>query len=428
MAKGILTRLIIALLLLILCAVGATISILSEMYLICAISALGSVLAFMMVVGTVSLNTRKASFMFNAIENNDFTFQFSENVRSRNDQMFNRSLNRIKDIMQQTRDSIAQREKYYENILNHSANGIVVIDPDSGIVFQINRAAEEMLGVGALSHVNQLSVISSEIPLALIQIAEGENRSVEFYNETSKVCLTLSASMVWLNERQLKIIAMSDIGGQIENVQTESWVRLSRVLTHEIMNSLAPITSLSEQLRTTQDRATLDRGLEIIGTTGRGLIEFVDTYRRLTRVANPVLVTFSLTELLDKQVELLDAPIDLSKARSGIMVTADENLMSQVLTNLLKNAVEATQDSGSVWVNTTIDNRGKTIIEICNSGTPIADEIRENIFVPFFTTKAKGSGIGLSLSRQIMRLHNGTLTHATQTRSGVQVTVFTMHF
>lgn len=429
MAKGILSRLILTLIMLVVslsCGVYLTVT---GVYLFGSLSLIVAILSFRLVIKTFSLNTSKAAFMFNAIENDDFTFQFSENVRSKNDKMFNRSLNRIKGIMQNTRISIAQREKYYETILDNSASGLIVIDPKSGIVLQVNRATEEMLGITSLTHIGQLSIISPDMPKMLLSITPVESRSVSFYNETVKVCLTLSASMVWLNGKELKIISMSDIGGQIDNAQTESWVRLSRVLTHEIMNSLSPITSLSEQLRTTTDPETLHRGLEIIGTTGKGLIEFVDSYRRFTRIPTPVMSDVSLYPLLQKQISLLDVCVDLSEVNQHTIISLDENLIAQVLTNLIKNAKEATSSSGSIWIKSYLDYCGRAIIEVCNSGEPIDPQIRENIFVPFFTTKHGGSGIGLSLSRQIMRLHNGTLTYANKMlNSGVNATVFVLHF
>lgn len=428
MAKGILSRLILVLLMLVVSLSCGVYLFAAELYLFSVMALFFAVWAFVLVIKTFSLNTDKATFMFNAIENDDFTFQFSENLRSHGDKMFNRSLNRIKDIMQHTRHSIAQREKYYETILDHSTSGIIVIDPNSGIIFQYNRAVEELLCISSLSHIGQLSAVAPDLPEILLSITPTESRSVSFYNETVKVCLTLSASLVWLNDRRLKIISMSDIGGQIDNAQTESWVRLSRVLTHEIMNSLAPITSLSEQLKSTTDPETLHRGLAIISTTGKGLIDFVDSYRRLTRIPTPVIEQINLKELLHKIVELLDAAVDMSRVSSQLTLQADANLITQVLTNLIKNAKEATLDGGQIWVIGRIDTRNRVVVEVCNNGEPILAEIRENIFVPFFTTKHGGSGVGLSISRQIMRRHNGTLTYANRVKDGQNVTMFILHF
>lgn len=376
------------------------------------------------VLKTIKEYTGKVTFMFNAIENDDYTFKFSENVNSTNDQMFNLSLNRMKEIMVKARNELTEREKYYEKILNHISIGIVVIDPATGIVFQSNRPAQEILGIETLTHVNQLSILSSEIPRKLLTIEAGQNSFINFYNETSNVYLSLAASTVVLNGRTLKAISMSNIVNQIDNTQTDSWMRLSRVLTHEIMNSLAPITSLSEQLLDTTDPQTLHKGLEIIGSTSKGLITFVDNYRQLTRIPIPVVEEFSFYDFLLRQISLFDREIHIAEVDKNMTLQADENLMSQLFTNLIKNAIEATESCGKIWIASHRDSRGRNVVEVCNNGEPIDKAILENIFVPFFTTKQGGSGIGLSISRQIMRLHNGTLSYSNH--GGV--TRFTINF
>lgn len=380
--------------------------------------------AIVSVLKTIKEYTEKVTFMFNAIENEDYTFKFSENVNSTNDQMFNHSLNRMKEIMVKARSEQAEREKYYEKILNHIPIGIVVIDPTTGIVFQSTRAAQEILGIETLTHVNQLSILSSEIPRKLLTIEAGQNGSINFYNETSNVYLSLAASTVVLDGRPLKAVSMSNIVNQIDNTQTDSWMRLSRVLTHEIMNSLAPITSLSEQLLDTTDPQTLHKGLEIIGSTSKGLITFVDNYRQLTRIPIPVVEDFSFYDFIQRQISLFDREIHIAEVDKNMTLQADENLMSQLFTNLIKNAIEATEPRGKIWILSHRDSRGRNVVEVCNDGEPIDKAILDNIFVPFFTTKEGGSGIGLSISRQIMRLHNGTLTYSNH--SGV--TRFTIIF
>lgn len=424
MRKGTIPKLIILLLILSVILVCSMVCLYNKMYLFSIVLAIGAVVNVFAIVNLFSEITKKATFMFNAIENNDYSFKFSENVRSRNELVYNRSLNRIKDIMQQVRKDMAESEKYYETILSHSSSAIIVIDPTNGIIHKTNSAAEDILGITNLTHIRQLTVISAEFPTILTTIKPSESRIISFYNETSKVTLSLSTSYVKLNNAQLKIVAMSDIGSELYNEQTESWTRLSRVLTHEIMNSLAPITSLSEHLRTNTDPETLHKGLEIIGDTGKSLMNFVDNYRRLTRIPTPDISTFNLSELLEKQIALLDKSINTTEVDSSIMLSADENLISQVLTNLIKNALEATQEFGEVWIKAQMNTKNRIIIEVCNSGTPIPEEIRDNIFVPFFTTKGTGSGIGLSLSRQIMRQHGGTLTHLNHN----ETTIFCLQF
>lgn len=438
MAHGILIRFILTIVLLAASVAGGTL-LAAAGSVLCALCFGVSLVMIWLAIRLLGLNTRKVTFMFNSIENNDYAFRFSENRGMRADRMFNRAMNRIKDLMEQTRHAIAERERYYEKILAHTTGGVIIIDPASGIVFQCNRAATNIFGVGSLTHVNQLSLISPELPRALMSVSAQTDRTVSFYNESAQVQLTLSASMVNLHERELKIVAISDIGYQIDNAQIESWTRMSRVLTHEIMNSLAPITSLSEQLLEATDPDRLHRGLQVINSTGRGLISFVESYRRLTRIPTPLVEPFELRPLVEQICSLYRRSVDISGVRAGRILSADRNLIGQVITNLVKNAHEALgSDSGSgsgddsgamIWIKERTDGKGRQVIEVCNNGAPIASEVRENIFVPFFTTRTGGSGIGLSLSRQIMRLHGGTIscTQVNHVDRGV-TTVFTLNF
>lgn len=427
MSYRILYRFIIVLLVIIASVACGVWGLMEGQYLLGVISMVVVVLMVVMAIKLLNTTTRKAAFMFNAIENNDFTFQFAENIGSQHERHFNHALNRIKNLINQTKKAIRERDQYYEKILDKSTNGIVVIDPSSGVVYQANKAAIDMFGLVALTHINQLSIVGDGVARAMLEATPLRNSVINFYNETSKVSLSLRAASVEMNGLQLRIISMNDIGKELDREQTESWTKLSRVLTHEIMNSLSPITSLSAQLRTTTDPQTLHRGLEVIGRSSEGLIQFVENYRRLTRIPTPNLSSFSLCEMLEKQVELLDHPIDTSAIDGSITLVADESLISQVVVNLLKNAIRATEDGGKVWINGYSNSLGP-VIEVCNDGAPIDPLIRDNIFVPFFTTRPEGSGIGLSLSRQIMRLHNGTLTYSDKQIKNVQTTIFTLQF
>lgn len=208
--------------------------------------------------------------------------------------------------------------------------------------------------------------------------------------------------------------------------EIESWNKLTRILTHEIMNSLAPVTSISHTLLTApQDAETLRDGLKTIHTTSERLLQFVDSFRQITRIPAPQRSPFYLAELLAEAAALTDLRGIEFRTRiepSDMMLYADRTLMSQVLVNLLKNAREAVAELPDgrrrIGVEATIDAEERISIEVCNTGDPIPEEVAANVFTPFFTTKTEGSGIGLALSRQIVRLHGGTLrlTHNTTDR------------
>lgn len=220
----------------------------------------------------------------------------------------------------------------------------------------------------------------------------------------------------------MKIISINDIDRQLDDKELESWIRLTRVLTHEIMNAITPITSLSDtllQLHGDKDD-DIHRGLEVIQTTSRGLIAFVESYRRFTRIPQPDFKLLYVKKLLEQQVALgteiitnenekIQITIDVEP--DDLMIQADENQISQVILNLIKNAVAALEGrpDGRIWIKARCNQEEHVTIEVANNGAPIPPEVAEQIFVPFFTTKAEGSGIGLSISRQIMRLHHGSI-------------------
>lgn len=352
----------------------------------------------------------KATFMFNAIENDDFTFRFSEDLTMTSDRLFNSALNRIREIVGQTRLDIIERERYYEQILSQSSSGIVVVD-DKGIVYQVNDAVLGQLGLSSLTHLRQLELISHNVAQAFVNVQPKAPATIMFYNDVEQRQLSITASEATLQKvGRVKIIAVNDVAFQIEDAQLDSWIKMSRVLTHEIMNSLSPVTSLSESLSQTDDMSTIREGLAVISTTSQSLLGFVENFRRFVRIGKPTMRDFVLKDMIVRSAKLFECRDIEVRCPEDLIIMADENLIGQVIVNLLKNGVEATVDGGKIWIKVSRRAGFRVAIEIGNDGAPIADDMRESIFVPFFTTKPSGSGVGLSLSRQIMRLHGGTLT------------------
>lgn len=329
-------------------------------------------------------NARKIKFTFDAIDNVDYSFNFPVDKQSESEKLINISLNRIKMILQKARDDAFEREKYYEQIINSVDTGIVIIN-SKGNVLQHNNAALRLLGVDILPHIDRVK-----------EQLENGNLSKR---ETPAV----------LKGRQVSIITLSDINNELSNQEVDSWVKLIRVLTHEIMNTITPITSLSETLLANAQGEQRD-GLEVINKTGHELISFVENYRRFTHVPKPQPALFYVRPFLQRMISLTERQVSLNVEPANLMLYADESLIAHAVTNIFKNACQATNPSQSISVSAFTDSREAVIIDITNSGELIPDDIAQHIFVPFFTTKAEGSGIGLSLSRQIMRLSNGSIT------------------
>lgn len=339
-------------------------------------------------------NMRKATFMFDAIDNFDYTFNFpTEGVRA-DERLFNTSLNRIKRILQRDREETMEREKYYEAILNAVETGVMVVD-GRGNILQHNHAALQLLGVETLTHMVQV---------------RGVLTSQRF---------SIREAQAVLKGSKMRIIGFSDINSELSNQEVDSWVKLIRVLTHEIMNTITPVTSLSETLLPLTDRAATDphareelrTGLSAINKTGRELLLFVENYRKFTHVPMPHPELFYVRPFVERMARLAGSPsIEISVEPADLLVYADEGLMAHVVTNILKNAMQAIGADGHIWIHAFSDERENVVIDISNDGPLIPDDVAQHIFVPFFTTKKEGSGIGLSISRQIMRMSGGSLT------------------
>lgn len=365
-------------------------------------------------------NIRKLTYLFDSIENGDYAFKFTEYDGSFSDNMLNMSLNRIKDILVHARMETIQREKYYEDILDRVGTGVLVINA-KGNVYQINRSALRMFGLPVVTHVNQLSVIDRTVSRTILALKSGEKQQLSFSTERGVSNLSVDASEMIVRDTPLRIIAMNDVHEELDEKENESWIRLIRILTHEIMNSVAPITSISDSLLSKKESipVSAQEGIEVIRTTSRGLVRFVESYRQLTRIPAPNCRPFYLCPFLERmrtlalqgQEKSVPVSIEIDVEPTDLLLYADEDQIGQVVLNLLKNALQALsgEGQGEIRIEAREAERGAIVVDVSDNGKGMPAEVAENVFVPFFTTKQDGSGIGLSLSRQIMRLHGGSL-------------------
>lgn len=366
------------------------------------------------------IHTKRVLFMIDALENNDNAIHFPEENTTPETRDINRALNRVGHILYNVKSETAQQEKYYELILDCINTGVLVLN-DNGAIYQKNNEALRLLGLNVLTHIRQLSKVDVTLMQKVEFCRTGEKLQITFNNERGTVNLSIRVSDITIRKEHLRILALSDINSELDEKEIDSWIRLTRVLTHEIMNSVTPITSLSDTLLSLSDAhdEEIRSGLQTISTTGKGLLAFVESYRRFTRIPTPEPSLFYVKAFIDRMVELarhqntcknITFHTDISPA--DLIVYADENLISQVVINLLKNAIQAigTQAGGKIEISARCNDSEEVLIEIKNNGPAIPPEIADHIFIPFFTTKEGGSGIGLSISRQIMRLSGGSIT------------------
>ena len=342
----------------------------------------------------------KVTFLFNAIDNLDFSFNFPAQGR---DKLINESLNRIRRILETARHEAIERERYYEQIINAVSTGIMVVD-ERGCVLQHNDAALRLLGVETLTFESQAAA-----KLASEDFSKRETTAM-------------------LHDKKVRIIAFSDIRNELSSREMESWTKLIRVLTHEIMNNVAPITSLSETLSHKANDNEIKEGLSVINSTGKQLLNFVDNYRRMTLIPKPQPKLFYVKPFLERMVAISKEYSKTSDIHQDIslpdlLLYADESLIAHVVTNILKNAVEAGASAITIAAYTAPDD--SVCIDISNNGKPIPTDEAQQIFVPFFTTKPTGSGIGLSISRQIMKQSGGSIELITSSDS---TTLFRLKF
>ena len=358
---------------------------------------------------------KKLDFVFSAVRNNDSSFRFVEKPGRTGYSVINHSLNRIKEVLDETKLKVAEKEKYFETIIECVNIGIIVV-LENGTVVKYNSRAMNLLGVPMLSHIERLRPLSALLADTILSISPMEQKSVCFATETGDVNLLLTCSEMMYDSRNLRVISIEDINRELDTQEGLAWEKFTRILTHEIMNSLAPVTSISNTLlRNKEDAGVLQQGLETIYATSDRLMRFIDSFREVTRIPPPERVPFHLVDLLNETVALIDrrgVALNIVVEPEDIMIYADRIQLLQVFVNLIKNAVEAcVARGGEQWIeakaNIAIDE--KICIEISNSGGAIPSDVAANIFTPFFTTKSDGTGIGLAVSKQIIRLHGGTI-------------------
>lgn len=347
----------------------------------------------------------KVTFLFNAIDNGDYNFRFAEGDKAAGDKGLNRSLNRVKDILMHARDEQMEREKYFELILDSVNTGIIVVEDGRGVVLRYNRAAQKLLQREVITHVDQIK-------------------------ETMKNFSSRETN-TFLKGRRVRIVAFSDIKGELANQEIDSWVKLIRVLTHEIMNTVTPIVSLSDTLLR-HSEGEQHEGLSVINRTGKELVRFVENYRRFTHVPTPQPTLFYVKPFLERMTSLArqlmkdGCEVGIDVQPKDLLVYADEGLISRVVSNLLKNAAEAVPSGGHIWLKAYTGENDTVAIDVIDDGPMIPDDVASHIFVPFFTTKKDGSGIGLSISRQIMRVSNGFISLVTDRAN--RLTIFRLIF
>ena len=375
---------------------------------------------------------KKIRFFFDSVRNDDSNLSFSAETKNSALRELHHSMNRVNHQIQQLKIENRQQEQYFRTLLEHLAAGIITYN-DKGFILHANSSAKKLLSIDVLTHLQQIERKDHKLFETINSIKPFERKLIAVTAEAGDIQLSLKATSFKTNENELVILSIQDIKNELDEKEIESWMKLIRVLMHEIMNSITPITSLSESLSNIYSTggkpilpeqvnvktiATTLQGLNVIKEQGKGLMSFVESYRKLTRVPEPEKKFFKVADLMSR-VHILYNSLDnsdktkfsVSLKKTDLEIFADQNLISQVLINLLKNALEANENNSNGQIRIVVNEGLNSHHEICviDNGPGIPEENIDEIFVPFFTTRQNGSGIGLSISKQIMRVHGGNL-------------------
>ena len=387
---------------------------------------------------------RDVNRFFDAIRYSDFMQTFSDRSIDKSLSPMKEAFAKVMDTFQKTRAEKEAQYRYLQTVVQHIGIGILVFK-SGGQIDMMNRAARKLLGIPSLKNLDVLKKVSTSLPDTIRHIQPGEKTHIQFRHKESGDLITLSiltARFIIQNEIYT-LVSLQNIQSELDAKELDAWQNLIRVLTHEIMNSITPIVSLAstakkiietENSGDSENLGDVDQAIQTIQTRSEGLLRFVKSYRQLTHMPQPSFSIISVSDLFDHIYRFLKSDFDEKKVEFltdvspfSLEITADRHLIEQVLINLLQNALYwcSRKSGGRVMMNAGIGQGSRPAIRIIDNGPGIQKEVLDNIFIPFFTTKEDGSGIGLSLSRQIMQLHRG---HITVQSAPNQETIFTLKF
>jgi two-component system nitrogen regulation sensor histidine kinase NtrY len=394
-----------------------------------------AVVQIMLLIRHVDKTNQLLNSFLQSIRYSDFTRTFQVESTDSSLNKLKTTLNEVIRDFQSVRAEKEESYHYLQTIIQHIGIALIAYQRD-GSVELINNATKRLFQVRNLPNIQVLSGYSHELVQKLLTIKHGENALVKVRDKDDLLQLSIYGTEFKIHNRNIMLVSIKNIQHELDDKEMESWQKLIRVLTHEIMNSITPISSLSstvnglindiieraganeQNVEITEELQEISSALSTIQKRTEGLIQFVNTYRNLTRIPTPNFTIFQVSRLLNNIYELHRAELEALNIECTLIVepptlelSADEMLIEQVLINLIKNSMHALEHrtNARIQLRAFLNRRGKITIQVVDNGPGILPEVLDKIFIPFFSTKPLGSGIGLSLSRQIMRLHGGSL-------------------
>lgn len=399
----------------------------------------------------VTETNRHITRFLSSMKYSDFSVSYSSMPHSAGFTELSDALSEITGDFRQLREKSEADSRYYQTILQHIATGILVIDY-YGEVRLFNKAVKKILGINTIKSLDTISKVSSEMRDTLDTMKAGDRVLVDIESTFNRKKLSVFMTEIKMQDTMLKLFTIQDIQGELEENEMEAWQKIIRVLTHEIMNSVTPISSLASTVSyiaddieesinsgkaaeiDPEDAGDLKQALHTIHNRSQGLISFVQDFRNLAIIPAPKFRIIPIAELFSRVEMLMEADfqeaepdLEFTIVPESLELTADPALIEQILINLIKNSIQHAREDVkiSIKVAAETDRNGRVEITVEDNGKGITKEALEKIFIPFYTTRPEGSGIGLSLARQIMRMHKGFITVESEVNAG---TTFTMRF
>lgn len=370
---------------------------------------------------------------FEAVQYEDFSQSFSGLGLGKS---FDELKKSFKDVLEKFQHARMEKEENFRRlqiVLNHIGTGLLSFQ-ENGQIDLINNAARRLFHRPHMRNINDLSALSEKLVVALMKLKPGDKTLIQIHDKEDVLNLSIYSTEFILSKKCYKLISVQNIHHELEEKEMEAWQNLIRVLTHEIMNSVTPISSLaatvnsmliqqSQKIQRDKDTsistADIQAAVQTIKKRSEGLVQFVESYRKLTRIPKPDIQIISISSLFERIGQLMGSELKKNKIQlitriipQSLELTADSALIEQILINLMINSMDALRiiKKPKIILAAQFDDRSRPIIQVIDNGPGIDLNVQDRIFIPFFTTKKKGSGIGLSLCRQIMRMHGGTIS------------------
>ena len=374
----------------------------------------------------VGATNRKLASFFEAIKFGEFNYNFSADGQGKSFVALSKVFDEIMAQFQDMKQLKEEQSFFYKTVIQHIGVGLIAFRP-GGQVIMSNNSVNRLLGFQNFENIDQLRLIDNSLYDAVSRLNDGQKQLVKIRMEDDLFYLSVNAKVIKQETGVIKVVSIQNIQTELEEQEIVSWQKLIRVLTHEIMNSITPVTSLTETLQqmfqnqsefSDHDVEDIRLAINTIHKRSAGLLKFVDTYRNLTKIPQPKFERFKIADFIEEICKLLEndlhsnsIELDLNISVPEMEIVADESMMERVLINLLKNAIQAVRDNEKpkIGIRSYFSATGNVVIQVIDNGQGILPDVIDKIFIPFFTTRQGGSGIGLALSRQLVRAQGGTI-------------------